>query len=187
MLSFYTAMIDDEQDQLRFEDIYYSYRKQMLYVAQQILRDPTEAEDAVQVALLGIAKSIKTVPAGNPKVVRAYVLVAAKNAALGMLPKKKQRDEMLNIDDIQTASSEDVFTKITLSQDYELLLRAMRQLPDIYREVLMLRYVQQQSENQIALLLNRKPSTVHQQITRGKKALVTLCRKEGMDLGKEAV
>lgn len=183
MLLFYAAMIDDEADQLRFEDIYYSYRKQMLYVARQILCDPNEAEDAVQAALLGIAKCIKTVPAGNPKVVRAYVLVAAQNAALGMLPKKKQREEMLNIDDIQTASSEDVFTRITLSQDYESLLRAMGQLSDIYWEVLMLRYVQHLSENQIAQLLGRKPATVHQQITRGKKALVSLCRKEGMDLG----
>ena len=183
MLAFYMAMIDDEADQLRFEEIYYAYRKQMLYVAQQVLHDPDEAEDAVQVALLGIARNIKTVPAGNPKVVKAYVLVAAKNAALSMLPKKQQRDELLNIDDVQSAGNDDVFTKVTISQDYELLLRAMRQLPDIYREVLMLRFVQHQTEGQIAQLLNRKQSTVHQQITRGKKALVSLCRKEGMDLG----
>lgn len=178
----YTAMIDDETERLRFEDIYYTYRKQMLYTAQQVLHDPDEAEDAVQNALLGIAKNIRTIPAGNPKIVKAYVLVAAKNAALSMLPQKQHRDTILDIDDVHHSTDEDLFRKVAASQDYAFLMRAMRQLPQIYREVLMLKYVQEQSEYQIAQILNRKQSTVHQQITRGKKALIALCRKEGMDL-----
>lgn len=71
MLLLYTAMIDDECDRLRFEDIYYNYRKQMLYVAQGVLHDAHEAEDAVQVALLGIARQIRSVPAEEPKIIRA--------------------------------------------------------------------------------------------------------------------
>ena len=33
---------------------------------------------------------------------------------------------------------------------------------------------------EIADALGRKPATVHQQITRGKKMLIELCKKEGM-------
>ena len=187
MLLLYTAMIDDTQDQLRFEDIYYSYRKQMLLVAQRILHDPMEAEDAVQTAFLGIARQIKRIPAGNPQVLRAYVLTAAKNAALNMLPKRQQQNELLSISELDIADDHNLFDQIASSQDYELLFKAIRKLPAIYREVLMLKYVQGLTMKEIAALLGRKVTTVHQQITRGKKLLIAQCREEGMDFAKEAV
>ena len=187
MLLLYTAMIDDTQDQLRFEDIYYSYRKQMLLVAQRILHDPMEAEDAVQTAFLGIARQIKRIPAGNPQVLRAYVLTAAKNAALNMLPKRQQQNELLSISELDIADDHNLFDQIASSQDYELLFKAIRKLPAIYREVLMLKYVQELTMKEIAALLGRKVTTVHQQITRGKKLLIAQCREEGMDFAKEAV
>ncbi len=184
MLLFYTAMIDDAHDQMRFEDIYHNYRKQMLYVAQGVLNDASEAEDAVQVALLGIARQIRSIPGDNPRVVRAYVLTAAKNAALNMLPKKKQREELLDITELSIAGEDDLFEQVAASEDYERLFRAIQGIPTIYRDVLMLKYVQQLTMKEIAALLGRKTSTVHQQITRGKKLLIDQCRKEGMDLAQ---
>lgn len=185
MLLLYTAMIDDEGDRLRFEDIYNHYHRQMLYVAQGILRDPGDAEDAVQVALLGIARQIRSVPGDNPKVVRAYVLTAAKNAALNMIPKKRQREELLDISELNIADDRNLFEQVAASEDHECLLRAMRRIPAIYRDVLMLKYVQELTMKEIAALLGRKTATVHQQLTRGKKLLIEQCRKEGMDLVQE--
>lgn len=180
MLLLYTAMIEDETDQLRFEDIYYRYRKQMLLVAGRVLQSPEDAEDAVQTALLGIARQIKSVPTGNDKVLRAYVLTAAKNAALNLLPQQQARENTLDISDVSAASGEDLFRQVQACQDYDLLLRCMRQMQPPYREVLMLTFVQELSVNEIAGLLHRKPGSVRQQLNRGKKALVALCRKEGM-------
>lgn len=37
MVVFYLALIDNEQDQLKFENLYNQYRKQMLSLAQSIL------------------------------------------------------------------------------------------------------------------------------------------------------
>ena len=37
MLILYTALIDDESEKLRFEEIYYSYHKRMYVVAKKIL------------------------------------------------------------------------------------------------------------------------------------------------------
>ena len=179
MLMFYMAMIDDEADQLRFADIYNQYRKQMLYVSYHILNDYHEAEDAVQIALLGIAKHISTVPAGNEKVVKAYVLTAARNAALNMQAKRSMQEHE-NILDFPVSSGDDLFEQVVASQDYELLMRAMRKLPIQYREVLMLVCVHEQSVKAAAEILCRKEGTVRQQLNRGKRMLVELCRKEGM-------
>ena len=67
-----------------------------------------------------------------------------------------------------------------LSQDYDLLLRAMRQMPSPYREVLLMVCVQEQCVKDTAAILHRREGTVRQQLNRGKKLLVALCRKEGM-------
>lgn len=180
MLLLYTAMIDDETDQCRFADIYHGYRKQMLVVAQRVLHNPEDAEDAVQTALLGIAQRIHAIPTDNEKALRAYVLTAAKNAALSMLPKKQERDKLIDITELTIASNDDLFEQIMASQDYELLLRAMRQLPGHYREVLMLILVHEYSVKDASAILHRREGTVRQQLNRGKKLLIELCRKEGM-------
>ena len=182
MLLFYTALIDDEQEEFRFEEIYHGYRRQMLYVAQGILRNPMDAEDAVQTALLGIARQIRRIPSHDPKILRAYVLTAAKNAALNMLPKKQRQDELLDISELDMANDQDLFEQVAASENYELLRRAMGKLPDVYRDVLMLKYVQELSMKEIASLLDRKTATVHQQIARGKKLLIAQCREEGMEI-----
>ena len=122
-----------------------------------------------------------------PQIVRAYVLTAAKNAALNMLPKRQQQNELLSISELDIADDHNLFDQIAASQDYELLFKAIRKLPAIYREVLMLKYVQELTMKEIAALLDRKVTTIHQQITRGKKLLIAQCREEGMDFAKEAV
>ena len=54
----FMALIDEKSEQKQFETIYAGYGKQMLAAAYRVLEDPGEAEDAVQNALLGIAKHI---------------------------------------------------------------------------------------------------------------------------------
>lgn len=179
MLLMYTAMIDEKPERTRFERIYHSYCKQMVFVAMGVLHNMSDAEDAVQNALLGIAGNIKNVPEDD-RIERAYVLTAAKNAALNLLPGKQLRDSIQDIAQIPIPSTEDLFQKVLESQNYDLLLRAMEQLEAPYREVLMLIYVQEQSIKEAAKILCRKEETVKKQLQRGRRQLIELCRKEGM-------
>lgn len=183
MLAFCTTLIDDQSDVLRFEQIYYAYRKQMLCVALEILHDPHDAEDAVQNALVGIARHISAIPYRSEKVLRVYVLTAAKNAALNLLPQKKRRDSMQDISGLNLPSPDDPFERVVNCQDYELLLRAISQLEEPYREVLTLCYVHDHGPKATARILSRGEATVRKQLYRGKKQLLELCRKEGLDLG----
>lgn len=177
----YAAVIDDDdEDMLRFERIYYGYRKQMLFVANELLHDTHEAEDAVQNALLGIARNIKSLSACDEKLIRSYVLTAAKNAALNLLPKKQRRDSEADIDELELADTDDVFYKVAMSDDRERLMKAIDKLPHIYRDVLLLYCVYGLKASQTAQLLGRKTSTVNQQVTRGRKLLAGLCVQEGM-------
>ncbi len=184
VLVFALSLIETEADQSRFTNIYNTYCKQMLFTAQRVLHDPYLAEDAVQEALIGIAKRIRSIPE-EPRVERAYVLTAAKNAALSLLPEVKKWDVTLDIDETDV-SDDMLFEQVVLLQDYALLRRAMAQLPQRYREVLMLVYVQGQSVRDAARLLCRPQGTIRQQLRRGKHALLALCRKEGLDFGEKS-
>lgn len=183
MLMLYAAVIDDAEDIKKFEKIYYEYREQMFFVANKILRDSYEAEDAVQNALLGIARSIRTLPDDDACLVRAYTLTAAKNAALNMLPKKQRRDKMLHIDTVDEHNAsydESAFDRIAASEDVEMLSRAMSRMPDIYRDVLLLHCVCGLKVGQTADILGRKKTTVDKQLGRARKLLVRFCAEDGV-------
>ena len=157
-----------------FEAIVTAYQKQMYFVALNILHNHHDAEDAVQSALFRISRQIKRLPQNEPSL-RAYVLTAAKHAALNLLPKQLKDADL---DNAIAISSEDVFDAIAASQEYDRLLATIKSLPAIYREVLMLRYVRQLDTKQIAKLLGHPRGTVQKQITRAKALLVQIYEKE---------
>ena len=169
------AMIEEADRRQSFEAIYTAYRKQMLAAAYKILDNPGDAEDAVQNAMVGIAKHIGKVPMENDR-----VLTAARNAALSLLEKRQQRAQETELEEGLTASEEDLFRRVAASEDYEALLRAMRRLELVYREVLMLVFVQEHTVREAAELLGRKEGTVRQQLNRGRKKLIAICREEGI-------
>lgn len=156
-----------------FEAVVTAYQKQMYFVALNILHNHHDAEDAVQTALLQISRLGKVLPK-NEQALRAYVLTAAKHAALNLLPKQFKDTDL---DNVIAISSEDVFDTIVASQEYDRLLAAIKSLPPIYREVLMLRYVRQLDTKQIAKLLGHPRGTVQKQISRGKALLIQIYEK----------
>ena len=156
-----------------FEAIVEAYQKQMYFVALHILHNHHDAEDAVQTALLRISRQADNLPQ-NDQALRAYVLTAAKHAALNLLPKQLKDADL---DNVIAISTEDLFESIVASQEYDRLLAAIKSLPPTYRGVLMLRYVQQLETKEIATLLDRRRSTVQKQIARAKALLVQIYQK----------
>lgn len=61
MIGLFLALIDTEEDKIKFVTLYEKYRKLMFYIANDILKDTDLAEDAVQEAFFRIAKNFKKV------------------------------------------------------------------------------------------------------------------------------
>lgn len=179
MLLFYMFLIEDKEDIVTFERIFDTYKNQMHRVAMKILKDHHLAEDAVQIALWGIARNMKTVPTHAESELRAYIFVAARNAARNLL-KKKERDDTLELYELEAASDDNVFQKIVNDHDYHNLLNTIMSLPITYREVLMMRFVMELTPKEISQVTGSKVATVSQQITRGKKLL-----EEAYERGKD--
>jgi len=81
MLLFYLNLIDNEEDQSKFQMIYETYNKSMLFKATEILKDEYLAEDAVQEAFLQISRNIKTIRTDYPGETKNYVITIVQNCA----------------------------------------------------------------------------------------------------------
>ena len=181
MLSLYLAMIDSEEHKITFERIYQKYGWQMYYAANDILEDSFAAEDAVQEALMGIARYIANVPTQCEAVTKAYVLTVARNAAWKMLKTEAQWKSYIKPDLLPISGKEDVFEQVSQSEDYQMLLELIQKLPDPYKDVLFLRYVADLKPQQIGDMLNRKTATVQQQLFRAKMMLGEAYEKRRME------
>lgn len=180
MLILYTALIDDESDKLRFEEIYYSYHKRMYIVAKKILGNNEDAEDAVQVSLLNLARHMDKVPTGNGQVLNAYIFTTVRNVALSMLRKRSREIDTISMDDLPISIGGDPLEAMMKQNDYDMLLAVISELPLSYREIVFLRYVQGKDVKEVAEIIGRTSNYVRVQTHRAKKQLADLCREVGM-------
>ena len=66
----YLQMIDSPEDRSKFEQIYMEYRSMMFHIANRILTNEQDAEDAVHEAFLKIAENIEKI--GQPSVQKRW-------------------------------------------------------------------------------------------------------------------
>ena len=177
MLGIYLALIDSEEDKIKFQKIYEGYRKQMWYTAKEIQQDNNLAEDALHDAFLGMAKIFPKIKDFDENSMRAYALTCSRNAALKYI-KKNKTAEALNIDDIFYIEDMKASEEIYETETAELAASILKKMPPLYSEILYLRFMADMTDKEIALQLNRKENTVRQQIMRGRRMFIDILEKE---------
>lgn len=178
---FYLAFLDDNDKQL-FEQIFYTYRKQMLVIANSVLHNNTDAEDAVHDVFLKIATKYMSVVKSIESDIdlRNYLLKATKNTALNILKKKSM--ENVSLDTIKEYDmvgnqriTDDEFVEIICQKsEYERVVKAIQELNEKYRYVLYYHFVLGLTAAEIAKSLEQSLSATKKQLVRGKKMLLNL-------------
>ncbi|MFA5153055.1 MAG: sigma factor, partial [Clostridia bacterium] len=85
----FLSLIDNNQDKKKFEILYNTYCKKMFYVADSILHDIYESEDAVQNALMSLAVNIDKIEDVYSQSTFSYIMTIARNAAIDLSRKRK--------------------------------------------------------------------------------------------------
>lgn len=181
MLILYMSFIDDEDDREKFEIIYHTYRKRMVLTANSILHNRDDAEDVTHDTFIKIARNIKSIDEPKSDKTLSYVIKATKNNAINLLNKNKRRDELIYLDDVENMTDEQFFEKLSLTENYNKIVTAIRNLNDTYRDVMFYHFVEDMKIKDIADLLGKKTSTVQQQLIRGKKKLLEIVEKDLRD------
>lgn len=176
MLFFYLSALDTQEERTKFEDIYKKYGRLMKYVAYNILRDDSLAEDAVHNAFLKLIKYLDRIDDIDCHKTKSFVVIVTESVSKDMYVKRK-REATVNIED----NEEEIIIDPPdfESMDTHIIADAIGKLPDIYRDVLILKYVHQYKESEIGEILGINSAAVRKRIQRAKEKLAFILEKEG--------
>lgn len=181
MLVFYLSLIDDEIQRIKFEEIYTTYRMQMIHLAKSFLHSEADAEDVVHDVFLRIAtKHMKFIQElSNPEDIRNYLLKATKNTALNELKRKGRKHisiESVSEGDLEDTPdlADDSFIELLCTKaEYDNVVQALLSMDEPYRDIMYYHFVLELSVPDAAKRLGRNTATAKKQLVRGKKLLLS--------------
>lgn len=180
MISLYLSALDTYEDKSRFEKFYIEFRQDMYAVAYSILNNKEDAEDAVHHAFITIADNfdkIKEIPCQE---VKAYIVIIIRNTSINLYNKNKRRFYLrAEFDDNEASVNLNLLEKY----EYEQLVKAISKLPQIYKDVVFLHYLQEFTTKEISKMLNISIDNVWKRIERSKKLLKKILER-GIEYAK---
>lgn len=165
--------IQDESDRSIVEELYNKYSSTMLYIAQSILKDRDRAEDAVSQAFLKIIDKLQKFSFENCNKTRGLVVIIVRNICYDMLKAEKSQKNvpMDEYEDIPEDSDDAPLEHLLSEESYKILISNLSKLNEKSRDVLILKYVYEYSDNEISDFLGITPGNVRVRFHRAKKAL----------------
>ena len=171
MLICYLQMLDTPEEKVRFEQIYLKYRSLMYRVADGILHNRQDAEDAVHNAFLRIIQHFKRFQITPVRDLAPLVTVIARNEAISLQRKRKGEVPLEDWDGFAEVS-EDV-------ADYHALVDSFARLPQTYRAALEMKLLLGYSDGEIASKLGLSKTAVSTRVSRGRQLLRNIVEQEG--------
>lgn len=171
MLIYYLQMLDTPEEKVRFEQIYLKYRGLMYRVADSILHNRQDAEDAVHNAFLKIIRQFSRFQNTPARELAPQVAVIARNEAISLL-RKRRGDAPLEDWDGLAAPSESV-------SNYHALVDSFTRLPQTYRAVMEMKLLLGYSDGEIAAKLGLSKTAVSTRVNRGRQLLRDIVEREG--------
>jgi RNA polymerase sigma factor (sigma-70 family) len=179
-----TAILDDTSiarrvaggDRAQFEELMRRYNRRLYRLARAALRDPAEAEDALQDAYLSAYRSIAQYRGDAP--LSTWLSRLVLNECFGRLRRSARRQKVIPIvgatpeaDTVPERDSELPDRIFARAEIRALLERKLDQLPESYRMVFVLRSVEELSVEDTAQCLNIPEATVRSRYFRAKGLL----------------
>ena len=158
--------VDDFEQWLR-DDYNTAYRTACL-----VLRDPVEAQDAVQEAFLRVWRFRDSVPAGDAR--KAWLYRVVVNACISRIRSQKSRAGK-DFGDLGLETMADPApSPQALAEHAELagdVVAALADLPESLRVPIVLRFYAGLSEKEIAVAIDRRPGTVKSRLYDARQRL----------------
>jgi RNA polymerase sigma-70 factor (ECF subfamily) len=164
--------VSHELDKVRFEQLLLPHLDSAFNLARWLLRNPADAEDVTQEAMLRAYRFFSSFRGGDA---RAWLLQIVRNSCYTWLEKNRPAELMAEFDEevhqVRLATPE----SLALQSDERLRLRlALESLPARSREVLALRELEGCSYKEIAEITGIPIGTVMSTLSRARERLKTL-------------
>jgi RNA polymerase sigma-70 factor (ECF subfamily) len=148
-------------------------------LARWLARNDTDAEDVVQEAYLRALRHFGSFHGGDG---RPWLLAIVRNTCYTWLQRNRAPELQIAFDEEMYALRESDSSPETLlvrEADSELLRQALEELPPEFREIIVLRELEELSYKQIADVANIPMGTVMSRLARARKRLEEILKSQG--------
>lgn len=175
MLLFYLSLVETEEEKSKFEKLYYEYRKLMKYIALNILRDDSLAEDAVQEAFIRLTRHLNNIDEINCHKTKAFIVIIIKSASIDLLrTEAKHKAEALDMLSNIPHSTNMPEDNLPVKE----LVESINKLPESFRDILELKAYHGFSNKEISDILGISSVAVRKRLERARKALSKLLQED---------
>lgn len=164
----------DNSRAVRFEDVALRHLPAAYNLARWLVRNDQDAEDIVQEAYLRAFKFFDGYRGGES---RTWLLTIVRNTCYSWLQRNRARELTDSIDDMHddaTIDSANPELQLLQNADAQMVRAALAELPLEFREVMVMRELEELSYKQIATISDLPIGTVMSRLARGRKRLQML-------------
>lgn len=141
-----------------------------------------DIEDILQNAFVKAYKGINGYDESMPFSAWMYQIV--RNASIDEMRKRTTRPSALRLEDEELAkifvSSIDLEKKLSAKQDLDTIRSVIETLPETYREILILRFLEEKEYEEIMDIVQKPKGTIAAVINRGRKKLLEEAGRKGI-------
>lgn len=176
-------IVQNNDERAAFDEVFLPHLPEAYRLAQWLAGNASDAEDIVQEAALRAYRGIRNFGAVNA---RAWSLAIVRNTAFSWLTKNRPKTVVF-MNDLSAAQQQELEhegphgTRIETPEeiavfkaDAEQVQKALAQLPVQFREVIVLREINQMNYRDIAEITNVPIGTVMSRLSRGRQLLTAL-------------
>jgi RNA polymerase sigma-70 factor (ECF subfamily) len=176
-------IVQNNDERAAFDEVFLPHLPEAYRLAQWLAGNASDAEDIVQEAALRAYRGIRNFGAVNA---RAWSLTIVRNTAFSWLTKNRPRTVVF-MNDLSAAQQQQLEhegphgTRIETPEeiavfkaDAEQVQKALAQLPVQFREVIVLREINQMNYRDIAEITNVPIGTVMSRLSRGRQLLMAV-------------
>jgi RNA polymerase sigma-70 factor (ECF subfamily) len=155
-------------------------------LARWLMHDETEAEEVVQEAYLRAIRYFAGFRGGDG---RAWLLTIVRNLCFTRLKQRGAAGQHTDFDEVLHSANQpipDPEAALLLAERTDLLRKSLEELPPHYREVIVLRELEELSYREIASITGMPVGTVMSRLSRARQHLQLIGRSPRSDLREVA-
>ncbi len=157
--------------------VYQSYAKIMYHQAKQIVSIPEDIEDVIQDAFVRLLRRYEKLCTMSEAHLAAYVALTVKSAAIDCVRRQDRTYYCIETEEIP--SSNTLEQEIEWREMHILRIRAVENLPEAQRDLLLYKYVLEKTNHELAIMYNTTETNIRQMLCRTRRKLCRLL--EGLE------
>ncbi|MBE5787244.1 MAG: sigma-70 family RNA polymerase sigma factor [Clostridiales bacterium] len=176
-LPFMLLMIADPEKRQFFETLYIDYHRLMYAQALQITRRGQEAQDVVSDSMMALIKKYDLLCTFPCNKLRSYIVITVKHVALNLYRSKKREQPTEDTVLAQFPGKDQPDEHLMEQAGVERIKNALLQLPPREKDIMLMRYFREMSDEEIAQELDIRAVSVRVHLSRARKHLMEIMKE----------